>query len=89
MSGFIKLSCLYTENEDEDKAENLKVAPKQCKKIVRINTGQICSFMAHGKGETRVFLANQEVFVVEMKVDAFEDLVAEVDSVFDYEMNAN
>ena len=88
--GFITFPCWFNNEDEEERAENLGIAPKREQKMVSINSTQICSFKeGEEENSTEVVLSNQDSYLLAMHIDDFIDIITEVDNYFDFSVNVN
>lgn len=74
---------IYFIEDDFEKKENLGLKAETKEGEISINTQMICAFNEMDNKNVLVRMASGECYEIPLTIDAFEDLLAEVDSIFD------
>lgn len=79
---YLKFPIYFCE-DDFEKKENLGLKVEHTQGEICINTQMICAYNAMDNGNVLVRSANGDCYEIPMDIESFENLLAEVDSIFD------
>lgn len=79
---FLKFPVFFCD-DDLEKKENLGLKTETTQGEICINTQMLCAYNEMDNGNTLARMASGECYEIPMDIDTFEDLLAEVDSIFD------
>jgi len=79
---FLRIPVYFVEG-DEEKAENLGLDPEMKEGEIVINTKLLCGYNKMDNGNTMLRLANGDCVEAPIDIDVFEDILSEVDSIYE------
>lgn len=79
---FIQFIIYFSEDDAEQK-ENLGLKPDRTEGKISVNTNQMCAYNEMDNGNTLIRMASGECYETPLSVDEFENLLSEVEGIFD------
>jgi len=79
---FLRFPVYFSDEEDEEKMQNLGLDPDKKEGEIVINTHLICAYNEMDNGLVMVRLANGDCVEVPIDIDTFEEVLSATESVF-------